>query len=305
MRSENSVSVITRTKDRPLLLSRSIESVLNQTHQNWSHIIINDGGSSGAIHQVISKFSSRYQDRLTLIENTQSLGTTSSLNIGMKAANSDYVITHDDDDSWESTFLEKSIESLTKAKSLVRKTRGIVSHTTAIYERIEESRVVEDFRYSFNGWIKTISLTRLAAGNFIPPISFLFDRSVFSEIGFFNEEFRYAEDWEFYLRFSSHFEIAVLPTHLANYHFRSATSGSYGNTVIAGLEDHVKVAAALRNEMIRRDLASGKFGMGYLIAMSSAKPLPGNLRHKLWGIRKRTLARLKAKLRIPHARSSD
>lgn len=292
------VSVVTRTKDRPLLLRRSIESVLNQTHENWLHIVVNDGGNGDVLEGVISQFSSRYRQRLKLIENSQSLGTSAALNIGMKAATSDYIITHDDDDTLEPKFLEKSIASLKENKKLVPKTRGVISHTTVIEESIEDSRILEKYRYSFNGWIKTVALTRLAAGNFIPPISFLFDRAVFSEIGFFNEEINFAEDWEFYLRFLSRFEIAVLPEHLANYHLRSASNDLYGNTVTAGIDHHITVGAAIKNEMLRQDLASGKFGLGYLIALSSAGPLPGNLKHKIWGLRKRTLAQLSAKVRL-------
>lgn len=303
MQSENPVGVITRTKDRPLLLSRSIESVLNQTHQNWSHVIVNDGGDSDVLKRVISPFSSLYRDRLKLIENAASLGTTRSLNVGMKAAETEYVVTHDDDDSWQPEFLEKSLASLAAHKKIFSKTRGVVCHTTAIHEHLKDAHLIEEYRYSFNGWMKTIALTRLAAGNFIPPISFLFERAVFSDIGFFNEDVDFAEDWEFYLRFLSRFEIAVVPEHLANYHLRSRSVGLYGNTVTAGIDSHRVAGAAIRNELVRRDMVSGKFGLGYLIALASAGPLPGNLNHKFWGVRKKTLARLRAKIfwRARHA----
>jgi glycosyltransferase involved in cell wall biosynthesis len=293
--NENSVSIITRTKDRPLLIGRSIESVLNQSHENWVHIIVNDGGDRDVLETIIKKYAAGYRDRLIIIHNPSSLGAGAALNVGMKASNSYYVITHDDDDSWQSEFLKKSIRSLKYHKRLIPNTRGVISHTTAVDEYIDRDRVIEKYRYSFNGWIKTVALTRLAAGNFIPPISFLFEREVFSEIGFFNDALSYAEDWEFYLRFLSRFEIAVLPEHLANYHLRSKLADIYGNTVTAGIDTHILVAAALRNDLIRQDLASGKFGIGYLVALSSRVPLRGNLKHKFWGMRQRLFARWKAK----------
>lgn len=39
------VGIITRTKNRPLLLRRAIQSVANQTYKNYVHIIVNDGDS--------------------------------------------------------------------------------------------------------------------------------------------------------------------------------------------------------------------------------------------------------------------
>ncbi len=40
----SSVTVITRTKNRTLLLERAIKSVLAQTREDWTHVIVNDGG---------------------------------------------------------------------------------------------------------------------------------------------------------------------------------------------------------------------------------------------------------------------
>jgi glycosyltransferase involved in cell wall biosynthesis len=301
--TDGQVSIVTRTKDRPLLVGRSIESILGQTHENWLHIIVNDGGNRDILQGVIDKFSSRYSGRLKLIHNAMSLGQGTALNVGMKASDSDYIVTHDDDDSWEPEFLTKSIASLVTQKKMIPNTRGNICHSNTVDEYIDGDHVIEKYRYSFNGWIKTVAITRLAAGNFIPPISFLFERDVFSEIGFFNDKIDFGEDWEFYLRFISKFEIAVLPEHLANYHLRANSTNAYGNTVTVGIKNHSIVSAALRNELIRQDLASGRFGLGYLVALASAGPLPGNLRHKLWGIQKRFAARWGANALVRGVRS--
>jgi glycosyltransferase involved in cell wall biosynthesis len=98
--SADSVDIVTRTKDRPILVKRSIESVLNQSHQNWFHVIINDGGDIETLEMIISKYADIYRDRLKLIHNPSSVGAGPALNVGMKASNSEYIVTHDDDDSW-------------------------------------------------------------------------------------------------------------------------------------------------------------------------------------------------------------
>ena len=40
------VAIITRTKDRPLLLERAIQSVESQTYSDYVHVILNDGGGN-------------------------------------------------------------------------------------------------------------------------------------------------------------------------------------------------------------------------------------------------------------------
>ena len=48
------VAVITRTKDRPILLRRAIESVLRQSFGEWVHVIINDGGNPSTVDFLVA-----------------------------------------------------------------------------------------------------------------------------------------------------------------------------------------------------------------------------------------------------------
>ena len=47
-RPSGRVAIITRTKDRPFLLPRAIDSVLKQTQGDWIHVIVNDGGDASS-----------------------------------------------------------------------------------------------------------------------------------------------------------------------------------------------------------------------------------------------------------------
>jgi hypothetical protein len=65
-------------------------------------------------------------------------------------------------------------------------------------------------------------------------------------------------------------DIAVIPRPLANYHVRPDRhdrADSYANTVVAALHDHTAADAAFRNRHMRRDIASGKAGLGMLLAI--------------------------------------
>jgi glycosyltransferase involved in cell wall biosynthesis len=285
------VGIITRTKDRPMLLERSIRSVLSQTYGNWAHIVVNDGGDRNALEPILSKYASQYQGKLTLIDNPESIGAVPSLNVGLGACQSDYAVTHDDDDSWEPEFLEKSIRALKLRKKILPNTRGVMCYTTAVVERADNTSVVERYRFSWNGWVRAVTLVQLAATNFIPPISFVYEREVLSEIGFFNN-LKFGDDWDFYLRFLSKFDIAVLPEHLANWHLRPESKDAYGNTVeVDRARDHAAIVAAYRNDLIRQDLASGKPGLGFLVALATRGLLAGSVRHQFWGARQRIFAR--------------
>ena len=72
-------------------------------------------------------------------------------------------------------------------------------------------------------------------------------------------------DWEFYLRFLEKFDIGVIDKPLAFYHHRPQMSGAYGNTLYSGFSQHVRYDAVIRNELLRRDIQRGQFGLGFLI----------------------------------------
>lgn len=292
------VNIITRTKDRPILLKRAIESVLGQTHQHWRHILINDGGDAIEFNALVLRYAERYRDRLHIISNPQSLGTVRALNLGAGASEPGYVVVHDDDDSWTSGFLERSISALKARQQDIPATKGIASHCYMVIEMMNDQIVARKYKYSFNGWLKSVRLARMCLNNVIPPISFLFEQDVFSDIGIFDEQIEYGEDWEFYLRFLQQYEIAILPEHLANYHVRISTVDKYNNTITSKLDKHIAMGTWVRNRYIRKDLESGRPGLGHLMAIAEGAFVLPRIRQMLWQTKARFFARLGSVLRL-------
>lgn len=262
------VAVITRTKNRTLLLRRAIRSVIGQTCHDWHHVIVNDGGDPGEIRKVLEPHLQAYQDRLTVIDNPTSVGMEAASNIGIRACASEFVVIHDDDDSWEPTFLTRCLEFMdsTTVPLLNREYGGVITYSLRILEEMDEENVRTVTTESFNTWMSSVSLYRLAASNTFPPISFLFRRKVLEEVGYFRENLPVLGDWDFHLRVCVRYEIGLIPELLANYHHRlSIKSGVYGNTVITADAKHRTYENLYRNELLRQDLESGKAGLGFIV----------------------------------------
>ncbi len=264
-----SVAVITRTKDRPALLVRAVESVLGQSHRDWVHVVVNDGGDPEAVESVIAPYLEKYGDRLVRIDNAQSMGMEAASNAGVAACDSVYLVVHDDDDAWAPQFLERMIPALQSEQRANPLCRGIVCHSVRVDETVSAGGAVRELkRGSYNGWLENISLWRMAAVNTFPPISFLFERAAYEEAGTFRADMQVLGDWDFNIRFLQKFEIAVLPEELAFYHHRKAQKDAYGNTVNAGYGTHMKVRARYINDKLRQELRDGVFGTGSLISIS-------------------------------------
>lgn len=260
----NRVAVITRTKNRNIFLRRAIESVLGQVYNDWTMVIVNDGGNKEELEKLVEEYESSFQGRCLVLHNEESLGMEAASNRGIKNSNSEYVVIHDDDDSWHPDFLEKCVSFMDA--NTFDSVYGVTTHSRRVLEKIKDNQVVIESTEPYNTWLRSITIYRMAASNVFPPISFLYKRSVYDTIGYYRENLPVLGDWEFNLRFIQQFDIALIPEVLANYHHRlQEHQGELGNSVIKDDDRHKFYDSLIRNELLRRDLQTGNLGMGYLV----------------------------------------
>ncbi len=276
------VTVITRTKDRPVLLRRCVQSVLSQTFPDWLHVIVNDGGNPHVLRLLVNEHAARYAGRVEIVDHAVSQGMQNASNRGLEAAAGEFVVIHDDDDSWEPDFLRACVEFL-DAEGPASEVQGVVTQTTRILEEItDQGGIHEDSREHYLP-IKNIDLFAAGSDNPFAPISFVYRRAVHERVGLFDERFTVLGDWDFNLRFLVQHDIGVIDRRLANYHWRHRSGGTvYANTVTDGLEEHHRKTTALRNHYLRADLQAGRMGLGYL--MHTAKMMR-NHDGVLWSVR--------------------
>jgi glycosyltransferase involved in cell wall biosynthesis len=254
------VSIITRTKNRLVFLARSLLSVQQQRFTDWEIIIVNDGGDADALAQLLSQIPDAVRRKIEVVHHATSLGRWAAANAGVRAARGEYLVIHDDDDSWNDAFLEIMVAGLDRQPASVG---GVVCHSQYVDEIFFDGTITTKQVRPFNNWLRNVTLFRMASRNFIPPISFLYRASLHEELGLYKEELPVLGDWDFYMRLLSRYDVTVVPRVLANYHLRPSDAGEqFGNSVAAGMETHVDVEAKILNSLMRADLAAGKVGLG-------------------------------------------
>lgn len=266
------VGIVTRTKDRPVLLDRALRSVLAQSFRDWRLVVVNDGGAPAPVDEIASRHAAAFDGRLTVIHNLQSSGMEAASNLALKSAVADYNVIHDDDDSWEPAFLERTVAFLDAAPASCG---GVITHSDRIVERIDGNVVEELSREPFNRHVAEVTLAAVASGNLFPPISFLFRRRALDHVGGFREDLPVLGDWDFNLRVLQHYDIGLIPEILAHWHHRESTTGSaevaYASSTVGQSALHAEYATRLRNEMLRRDLEAGRFGLGHLMNLDQTE----------------------------------
>ena len=88
------ISVLMPVYNGEQFLDKSINSILNQTFNNFEYIIINDGSTDDSLKIIES-----YEDsRIKIINFSKNMGISAALNNGLNVAKGDYIARQDQDD---------------------------------------------------------------------------------------------------------------------------------------------------------------------------------------------------------------
>ncbi|AGB39019.1 glycosyltransferase family 2 protein [Natronococcus occultus] len=203
------VSVITPTYNRAETLPRAIESVLGQRHEEFEHVIVDDG-STDDTPSVVEGYD---DDRIEYVRLEGNNGANVARNEGIRTSSGEYVAFLDSDDEYYPGKLEACVDAL---ESLPERYGGVF-HGYDIYrgETYLGPEATDDGR---------VTLSDLGEANV--PGSFIttaFRREVFEDVGLLDEAMASSQDYEFYLRVAREYDLYGLGTVLAK-HYRQDDS---------------------------------------------------------------------------------
>lgn len=121
------VSIITPAYNCEKYISKSIDSVLNQTYKKWEMIIVNDKSLDNT--QSIVEYYCEIDSRIKLINQKENLGVALARNAGLRVAHGRYIAFLDSDDCWKKDKLERQLD-------FMRENNAAFSYTS--YELIDE-----------------------------------------------------------------------------------------------------------------------------------------------------------------------
>lgn len=257
------ISIIIRTSTRYIFLDRAIKDIMNQTYSEWKIILVNDNGDLDEIQKIIDN-NDVPGEKYIIINNDGQNGLHKVINLGAKAVDSEFVVMHDDDDTWNVDFLKETVNYLMLNKECM----GLITHSNKVYEQVINNQIKIRKIKPFNTDLQdVISLYDMIKNNLYSPISFVYRSKVYQEIGYFDESLEVLEDWEFNLRFLMKYDIHIIEKILANYHIRenSNIQDVFKNTITSKKKVHLKYDTIIRNRYLREDLNNKQFGIGTLM----------------------------------------
>jgi glycosyltransferase involved in cell wall biosynthesis len=221
--------------------------------RDFTLVIVNDSLEREPVEEILHRLGAATDPRVVAIHNDRSLGRSGAMNAGIDAADSEYFILHDDDDSWHPEFLAETCRYL----DVHPEDAGVGTRTEIVYESIADGRVTELRRELFATNLSEVSLLQTLRQNYVPPIALLLRRRVFDDIGRFNNDLPVLADWEFNLRLLSRFTVGFIDGEpLAYWHHRESATGDEGNSVIAESNRHQAFNLMIRDTFIRTDIGA-------------------------------------------------
>jgi len=200
------ISIIVSIYNSDKTLSTMIDSVLNQTYKEFELILINDGSTDNSL-DIIKEFAKK-DIRIVIIDKKNS-GLTKSLNIGLKKANGKYIARIDADDIWYPTKLEKQVEFLEQNQDYTligTAYNEIDDNGKIIYKKQRIPLLITDEEIREN----------IVKFNPFFHSSVMFRKKVLETIGFYNEEFKYTQDYEYWVRIMSKYKVTNIDEVLAS-----------------------------------------------------------------------------------------
>ena len=187
------VSVVMAVYNGEKYLKKALESILGQTFSDFEFLIVDDASTD----QTISILKSYQDPRIKILNNSQNIGLAASLNKALYVCKGEYIARQDADDISLLKRLEQQVAFMEENREV-----GLLG--TSWYSINEQGERL-GVNYSSDADLSV---------HFIAHGTVLLRRSCLIKVGYYREIFRYAQDYDLWLRLGEKFKIRNLRTPL-------------------------------------------------------------------------------------------
>ncbi len=198
------ISVIIPLYNAEKSIKKTLNSIKNQTwNGDFEIIVVNDGSTDQSL-EIVAHYSKENFNQNIIILTQENGGVSKARNAGLKIANGEYIAFLDADDEWLPAKTERQIKYLTDKNFKI-------DFLTSLWNDEKIS-----FPYSIDpkSNLVEITLNKLLLKITGQTSTAIFKRKVLENTGFFDEDQRYSEDANFWMRVTKNNKIFLLPENL-------------------------------------------------------------------------------------------
>jgi len=207
------ISIITPSYNQGKFIRETIDSVLSQNYPNLEYWVI-DGGSTDDTVKILKS----YGDKIKWVSEKDG-GQTEAINKGMKMATGEVVAYLNSDDAYlPNTFM-------TVAETFAASPES--QWLTGDYFIIDEKgKKIQSYVATYKKFLRKYPTTSvLNIANFVIQPSTFWRRSLFAEIGYFDESLRYCMDYEYWMRAIRKYPPVISARHFSLFRIHGNSKG--------------------------------------------------------------------------------
>lgn len=237
------VTAVIRTYNRADMLGKAIESILNQTYDNFELLILDDCSSDGT--EKLVKQYCLIDDRIRYHRQKQNIGNVCALNMSTQMALGKYIACLDDDDEWLPRKLELQVDKFENGPPNLGLVTGGIH-----YINIDIGKTVKIWKPSLKGEIYFQTLGK-SGDIFGPPSVVMIKKNVLEDVGSYREDMPRGACQQMYRRIAKKYLIDYVEDIVLDYHYHTNAI-----TAITGADDlqkHIK-STKIKIESTKDDL---------------------------------------------------
>lgn len=202
------ISIVLPVYNGEKYLSKALDSIINQTYDEWELIVVNDCSTDNSLN-IIKDYCKKDQ-RIKVINNETNKKLPCSLNIGFAHCSGNYFTWTSDDNLMLPKCLETLLDTLKRTESDLVFSRC---------ETIDETGKVTGITELYN------DLNELYYNNIVLA-SFLYKKEVHEKLGGYDETRFLVEDYDFWLRAYKEFKFSFISDPLYQIRFHKENLGT-------------------------------------------------------------------------------
>lgn len=205
------ITIISPTLNHACFIEQTINSVLNQKYPDLEYIVV-DGGSTDGTMEILKK----YDKYVTWISETDN-GQVDAINKGLRKADGEIVAYLNTDDFYAPGALLK-IGTFFRDNPTAQIVTGKCQNVDIVGKPIRS--IITIYK---NAWLFLGNTQFLKILNYIAQPATFWRKSLHSSIGYFNLSYRYAMDYDFWLRAVSNEKLHFINSYLASFRIHPAS----------------------------------------------------------------------------------
>ncbi len=212
------VSILMTIHNHERFLEQSIKSIISQSFKNWELIAIDNGSRDNSRKELNNIKDKRIKKKFL----KKNIGRTNCLNYGLKFCKGKFIAILDSDDLAVKDRIKIQLKRMEGNKKL-----WLTSSAYVVID--EDNRLIKKVEINKNLY----NPRKLINENIISHSTVMYRKKLINEIGNYPKDFKYAQDYAFYLRTLKKFNLEIIKNKLCKVRiahknsetFRQSTTG--------------------------------------------------------------------------------